>query len=432
MTEEFLHFLWRFNLIRPNHLFTEEGQEIRLIKAGDYNQDAGPDFQHAQLFIDDVQWVGQVEMHLNSSDWYAHKHQNDSAYNNVILHVVWRDDKPVKNREGQTIPTLVLERKVPKQLISKYQAIQENKDELPCSHFLSSVERLVKISMLDRVVMERLTRKADEIYDAWEKNGKDWRQTFYQVLLKGFGFKVNKAAMSYLADALPISVLLKHRDQLIELEALLLGTAGLLDGVEKDDYHRDLKKVYEPLARKFQLIDRKLEVVNWKYSKLRPPNFPEVRLVQFAALIHSHGDMFQTVFEMRSAGDVKLLFRLPNSQYWQKHYRLGVAAPSKLSGIGSQSINILCLNTVVPMMVAYGKHKGVDEFANRALEILESMPGEDNTIVRSMTVSGFTCNSALDSQGLLELKSQYCQKKKCLDCQIGVSVLKDKSSLSVS
>ena len=178
MSEEFLHFLWRFNLIRPNHLITTDGQVIQLLKAGDYNRDAGPDFQHAQLIIGDVRWVGQVEMHLNSSDWYSHNHHNDSAYGNVILHVVWNDDKPVRNNDGQIIPTLVLAGKIPEQLSSKYSSIQEAKDELPCLHFLSSVERLVKISMLDRMVMERLTRKAEEIKELWVKNGKDWREIF--------------------------------------------------------------------------------------------------------------------------------------------------------------------------------------------------------------------------------------------------------------
>lgn len=432
MSEEFLHFLWRFNLIRPNHLITTDGQVIQLLKAGDYNRDAGPDFQHAQLIIGDVRWVGQVEMHLNSSDWYSHNHHNDSAYGNVILHVVWNDDKPVRNNDGQIIPTLVLAGKIPEQLSSKYSSIQEAKDELPCLHFLSSVERLVKISMLDRMVMERLTRKAEEIKELWVKNGKDWRQTFYQVMLRGFGFKVNKEAMSYLADVLPISVLLKHRNELLQLEALLLGSAGLLEGEVKDDYHVALNKLYEPLARKFNLSRNQLEVVNWKYSRLRPPNFPEVRLAQFARLIFTNGDMFQSMLEMKATDEIKSVFSTPNSTYWQKHYRLGVPAPTKWSSIGSQSINTLCLNTVIPMLIAYGRHKVIDEYTNRALQLLESIPPEDNTITRSMTASGFSCNSALDSQGLIELKSNYCDVKRCLDCQVGAHILKDKSSLSIS
>lgn len=424
MSEAFLHYLWQFQYFDKKELKTTAGEDLVIFKSGILNTDAGPDFLQAKIKIDGIDWAGSAEIHIKSSAWYDHDHHHDPAYENVILHVVWEEDKPIYRVDGTRIPCLELKGRVDEQLIKEYQKLINNASVVPCAQSFRTIDGLVKLSMVDKALMKRLEDKANVVTNLLNQNNGDWEETTYQLLATNFGFKVNKEPFLQLAKALPYRVVQKHRDQPIQIESLLFGQAGFLVAKTKDDYITKLYTEYDFLSKKYSLPSTQMNVAQWKFLRLRPSNFPTLRIAQFAALLHTRKSIFSTLIEAQSYEDLKTYFEIIPSSYWQTHYRFGKKAKSLVYHFGQDSTDSVIINSVVPLLVAYGKSKDDWSLVDRAVNILQYIPTEKNKIITLWKEMGYISKSAFDSQGLIELYNNFCQRRQCLNCAIGSSILK--------
>jgi len=420
--EDFLHFIWQLQYFNTPHLATEQGEVITIIDNGSLNANAGPDFSEVRLKIGQITWAGHVEMHVNASDWYKHKHQKDAAYDNVILHVVWENDQQVFEKEGKPIPTLVLKEKVPIGLLNRYQNLQASQEQIACSTQLKAVNRLTVLSMLDVALTSRLEKKASYISQKLQQNKGDWEATTYQVLCRNLGFKVNADAFEQLAQQLPLKILQKHLDQSMQVEALIFGTAGFLNEDFHDEYLLKLKREFQFLEKKYQL--KPLHKSQWKFLRMRPANFPTVRLAQLAATIHQQRGFFTAILEENSFEHFYSLFNVPPSAYWQTHYMPAKETARKIKGLGKQSIDNLLINTVAPLLMAVGIRQQSEHFKQRAVGLLEQIKPESNRYTKIWEAEGIKLQSAFDTQAGLELYQTFCAHKKCLSCKIGVETLR--------
>jgi hypothetical protein len=424
MTEDFLHFIWQFQYFDRENLKTSQNQSLRVLEIGSRNWHAGADFYFTKILLDQTEWVGNVEIHIKSSDWKLHQHQNNEAYNNVVLHVVWEDDFTARRTDGTLIPTLALKHRVNLRWLDKYKQLIHNQELIPCSSQIKTVDNLKKIMMLDKALSQRLESKALLVNQLWEQNQNDWEETTYQLLAKNFGFKVNSEAFLRLAQNLPLKILLKHQDNLLQMEALLFGQAGFLEKVDiQDEYYRFLQKEYAYLAQKYQLFENRLALSEWKFLRMRPANFPSIRLAQFASLIHQKPHLF-SFFTQAEGQTLSKMLKIKQSEYWQNHYLFGKKANSKIPSLGQSAIENILVNTVVPLLAAYSKAKSQQDGMDKALQILENLPSEDNKILKMWAELGLKVKTAFDSQALLELYNQFCLPKKCLSCVIGQSLVK--------
>ncbi|MDZ7897675.1 MAG: DUF2851 family protein [Arcicella sp.] len=328
MSEFFLHFLYQFQYFDKNHLQTTDNECIEVLKIGRMNTDSGADFQDARLLIGDVEWAGSVEIHVKSSDWNLHEHQSDASYQNVILHLVWEDDKPIFRKDGTKIPTLVLRERTDKNLLKKYQNLMNAKTEMPCQNQFVEVDNIQKMMMLDKVLMKRLQDKSLIINESLLNNNSDWEETAYQILAKNFGFKLNAEPFLQLAKNLPLKILQKHRDNLLQIEALIFGVAGFLNKPEEspenwDEYRHGLRREFQFLNTKYQLQNHILGQHEWKYLRLRPANFPTVRLAQFAKFIQENANLFSVLIHLEDVKNFSKILKVKQSEYWIKHYVLG-------------------------------------------------------------------------------------------------------------
>lgn len=421
-TEDFLHYIWTFKLFNTQELKTVQNESIKILKSGQHNTDAGPDFFNAQIQIGETMWAGNVEIHINSSDWLKHHHQKDNAYNNVILHVVYHYDVDITNAKGNVIPTLELKQLIDPKLISNYKQLIGSKNWIACSIQIKQVDEFVLQNWLERLVFERLERKSIEIAQTLLLNKNDWEETFYQVLFKYFGLKVNSEPFHLLAKNTPLKIIEKHRN-LFTIEALLFGQAGFLVDEKDDEYSRRLKKEYHFLQSKFNLtpLDKSL----WKLLRLRPANFPTLRIAQLAQLLFNEPRMFSKVLAIDSVKELQQLFSLTASSYWNNHYQFGVEQKvSSQKRTGKLMIDSLIVNVVVPMLFVYASSKQDEELKNKAVRFLEELKAEKNTIMLNFEKLGVKSRNAMQSQALIELKSNYCSHKKCLHCSIGNYLLK--------
>lgn len=424
MNESFLQYLWQFQYFQKDQLETTEKEKIVVIRTGNYNNDAGPDFCNARVKIGEIEWLGHVEIHTRSSEWNTHKHQHDKAYDNVILHVVWEFDKSIQRQDGSSIPTLVLKGRVKENLISEYKKLIGSGHAVPCQNSLARVPAIVKLDALEKALLRRLEVKANFIRDLLEQNSGDWEETAYQVLAKNFGFKINSDSFLTLATVTPYKILRKHANQLLQIEALLFGQAGMLAPSTKDDYAASLFQEFTFLKHKYSLKDSLLHASQWKFLRLRPSNFPTVRLAQFAALLSSGNGIFSRLMAVTKYSELETWFRFQTSPYWQTHYRFGKKAAKEVPPLGKSSIQNIIINSLVPLLVAYGKAKDDQECIDRALEILQHVPRESNRIITGWEELGYPVKSSFDSQALIELFNNSCQKRNCLNCPIGIFLLK--------
>jgi hypothetical protein len=422
MTEEFLLYIWQFQLYFHD-LQTTEGQKLIIKNPGIRNSDAGPDFSNAMLRIGNTLWAGNVEIHIKSSDWYIHLHHNDDAYSNIILHVVYEHDRTIVDRNGTPLPTLELSGKFDVQLFNKYQYFLSNKNWVPCSKEVGLIDPITKTSWLERMLVERLERKSNEVEKILMRNKNDWELSFYQVLAGNFGFKVNEQPFQMLAVTLPLSILLKHRNNGFQVEALLMGQAGLLKRDFKDDYPQQLKTEYSFLRQKYGLVP--LETHLWKFMRLRPVNFPTIRISQFAALISGHEGLFSNIIESRSVMELVDFFNISASSYWKDHYTFDVLSKASSKKLGIIAIRTIIINTIVQFMYLYGTIRDKQKYCDKAINLLLDIPAEKNTITRSWENLSIKAENALESQALLELKNKYCDLKRCLHCSIGLKLLRD-------
>lgn len=423
MTEDFLHYIWKFQRFNSSALKCVNGEHLEVKKAGIHNLDSGPDFFNSRLKIDDTEWAGNVEIHLRSSDWYKHGHQDDKVYDKVILHLVWEDDKPVKRANGDLIPTLELKGRVNRVVLEKFETLNKSKDWIPCENDFTDLEAIYISQQLNRMMVERLEEKSSRLDRLLKLHTNDWEEVFYQLLCRYFGFKVNATPFELLSTTLPFSLLRKHQQSLMQLEALLFGQAGFLNENFKGGYPLKLQKEYRYLAKKYQL--KSMDVSLWKFMRMRPSNFPTIRLAQLAALINKHQKFFSPLVEKSQVEELTSFFKVEASDYWKSHFRFDVpAARKQTKKMGKQSIEILLINVVSPLLFNYGQVKGDDKFKDRALELLEKLPAEKNSITKKWNNLGAPLESAFHSQALIQLKNKHCDFKKCLTCILGNAILK--------
>jgi len=424
MREDFLHYLWRQARFDLRNLTSTTGASISIQNFGHHNKDAGPDFSGGQLRINGLQWAGNIEMHVRASEWYDHGHDSDPAYDNVILHVVLDEDRPVFRRNGERIPCLALRGRIPQGLLNSYWRLMHNEAWVPCQRQIHLVDEPARQQCLDELLHERILLRSRGFADRLERTGKDWEEAFYQSLARAMGGRVNADAMDMLARSIPLRVLLKHKHSLLQLEALLFGQSALIPKSSEGEatYIALLRREYALLRTKHNL--RPLPVTAWRYLRLRPNNFPTIRIAQLAAMLYRTGQLFGKALAAADAKEMTNMFEVELSNYWRTHFRFGKEGRPGRRRLGTTTIHSILINTIAPALVAYGEHRSDDRFQKRAQELLQNLPAEENSIVRQWNRIGIPARHAADSQALLQLKKQYCEKTRCTDCRIGCQLLK--------
>ena len=421
--EQLLHYVWKFKLHGASVFISSDGEHIEIIDPGMLNTNAGPDFFNAKIKVKDKTWAGNIEIHKASSDWKRHNHHTDPAYNSVILHIVERMDCEVYTQEGREIPQISIE--VPDEIASNYSQLLSSSFTIPCSNKLSDVPKIYFNQYLYALLAERLERKTKDIYTVLDKFNNSWDDTFYVLLARNFGFGLNSDEFERLALSLPFFYIQKHSDNIFQVEALLFGQAGLLeDDTQMDDYYFDLKKEYQFLRKKYTL--QNLDGVIFKSLRVRPQGFPQVRIAQLASVLQQSKRLFSNILEIEDENLLRLFFHINASEYWQTHYTFGKPSKKHTKYPGDASIDVILINTVAPILFAYGKKNNIEKYCTRALSILEDLKPERNSIVTEFQKHGFKAKNAADTQSLIQLKKEYCDKRKCLYCKIGYQVLAGK------
>lgn len=418
MTERLLQYIWQFQYFNTKQLTTETGEELCIIHPGHYNTNQGPDFLEAKIKIGTTVLVGSIELHLLSSDWKKHRHQNDVNYQNVILHAVWLNDV----KEQAHLPLLILHNRIAGVLLRQYEEWMMQTPTIPCAATINNVKDLVWVAWKERLLIERLQRKSAYVLNVLQLNHHHWEETFWQLLARSFGIKVNEDSFERIARTLPLSVLAKHKNQLITLEALLLGQAGLLKNKFREEYPNLLVREYAFQQKKHGLHTQVPVIVH--FLRMRPASFPTIRLAQLAALVHQSNHLFSTVKEAVSVKDLSELLTVTASDYWNTHYKIDEPTVFKHKSIGADAINNIIVNTIVPVLFSYGLYHNDMLYKNKALYWLEQTASEKNSITNAWQVLNICSRHAYDSQSLIELKTHYCQRKKCLDCAVGNAILK--------
>jgi len=426
MREDFLHYVWQHQYFDKQNLRTADGLEIQVLRPGNRNADAGPDFLNARLRLGDVEWSGAVEIHLRASDWARHQHQVDAKYDQVILHVVGTHDADVYRTNGSLIPALALQPRLLPGLLARYHSLVETPvaAPLPCAPLLDMVPDITKTMMAERALLERVEHKADALLTLHRHLGQDWEATAYHALMAAFGFQKNSEPLARLAKAVPLPVLRRHRHALPQLEALLFGQAGFLQETDEtagDEYIQGLRQEHAFLQRKYELETSALHLHEWNYLRLRPANFPPVRLGQLVGLLHARPALFDALLTAQSVAALTEFFQAPVPAYWRTHFRPG--RPGKVPALGASSIALLITNVVVPLRVAYAHHVGQPALVESSVALLSELPAEHNQYTDVFDRLGFAHRTAADSQGLLSLHKNYCAPRRCLHCAIGSRLL---------
>ncbi len=424
MQEDFLHYIWKFQKFSKTGLKTEAGEELHIIRQGLHNQNSGPDFFTAQIKIGNQLWAGNVEIHLKSSDWYAHNHERDAAYDNVILHVVWQHDVEVFRRDNSIIPTLVLNEKMDKAALSNYKKLfTTTKKWIPCEEVFPEIDEFLIQNWLERLYFERLEHKSDTIMDLLKASKNDWEAILFKMLAKSFGLKNNGESFLSIANSVDYAVIRKIQNEQFELEALLFGQAGLLEDTYENEYFTKLKSSYEYLRKKFSLENN--TVLPVAFFRLRPVNFPTIRLAQLAAVYSNNTQLFSKLVTVNNKEEVYSLFDHEASSFWDTHYNFQSISAKRKKRITKSFIDLIIINTLVPILFCYSKTIGKDN-SETIISLMSSIAKEENSIVQHFNTLKPIAENALQSQGLIELKNMYCDKKKCLECAVGSSILSNK------
>ena len=418
--EELLHHIWQHRLFSTQGLKTVDGQSLEILKSGELNTDAGPDFRNSRIKVGGTEWAGNIEIHVRSSDWLKHNHQTDSAYANIILHVVFEDD--LKESLG-SFPTLILKNLVSDQVLVRYENLNNSSDTIPCGAQFMDVPELIRNAWFDSLLIGRLQRKSEWMNSLVDESHGDLEEAFTVVLFRAFGMKVNAEPFEQLARQTPWKVLSKHQDNLFQLEAILFGNAGFLEN-PKDEYSEQLKKEYGFLKHKYELkpLDEKL----WKFLRLRPPNFATVRIAQLAALVQKTGAFYRWFSNQTNEIQIQDLAVTP-SEYWKTHYNFGTESSSKPKRIGTTMARNILINAVVPFLFVSANREAKPELQDRGLQLLQQLEAEKNVKVNAFINHGLKVRNAAESQALIELKTNFCEHKKCLICSIGANILKRES-----
>lgn len=424
ITEKLLHFIWRFQYFNRTQLFSTEGEQLEVVFPGIINCNQGPDFQDAKIRIGTTLLVGSVELHLKTSDWIKHGHEQDSNYGNVILHVVYKNDLIANN-----IPVLELEPHISNLLLNKYQWLMNATTFIPCSGMIANVRDLTWVSWKERLLAERMTRKAALVLGFLKENNQHWEESFWWLLARNFGIKVNVEAFEAIGRSIPLTVLAKQKAQIQQIEALLLGQANLLNKEFDEDYPKLLKREYLFLKNKYNLQPIRLPV---HFLRMRPGNFPTIRLAQLAMLVHTSTHLFSKVLETDRIEEVKQWLNVTANDYWLYHYTLDELSPFKRKIIGEGMVDNIIINTLAPALFAYGLYHKEEKYKIKAIDWLQQLPAEKNSITKGFAVFTIPSKTACDSQSLIELKNEYCNKKRCLECSVGNFYLSTPSILRSS
>lgn len=421
MTEDFLYYVWQYKTYKQP-LLTTEGQEIVVVDAGFRNDNSGPDFSSAKLKIGNTIWSGDVEMHIKSSDWMRHGHQDDASYDSVILHVVYEHDIEISTVGGNHLEVFELKGRLEDGQYARYKSLIGSRNWISCSSQINSINDLKLYSWLDRLLIERLERKTDLIEDLLLQNKNNWEQAFYISLARNFGFKVNADAFEQLAKNTPIEVLARYKDNLFQLEALLFGQSSLINPRIKDEYATQLQNEYLFLKKKHNLIH--VHSYQWKFMRMRPVNFPSVRIAQFAQLVHKSSHLLSVVISTDKLKDLYDFFDLEVSDYWNEHYVFGKKTKFRKKKFGKSSFDLLLINTIVPFLFVYANHHGDEGLKEKAIMFLHHTKAESNSIISRFAKEEIHAHNASHSQALLQLKNEYCTYQKCLQCGIGLQLVK--------
>lgn len=423
MNEKLLQFIWQFQYFNSKELFTNNAESLTIIKPGSLNSNQGPDFSDAVIQIENIRLAGNIEVHYKASDWAKHHHHTDINYNNIILHVLWVNDADITTLNNHKIPTLVLEGRVPKITLERYLLMMET-PFIPCQNIaLPTLDELGWLSWKERLIAERLERKSKKVLELLEQSKQHWEAVFWILLAGNFGMKVNGELFEAVAQSISINILAKHKNQIHQIEALLLGQANLLEGDFTDDYAILLQKEYQFLQKKYQLQPITIQP---NYLRMRPANFPTIRLAQLAMLIHNSLHLFSKIKEQKNIKEVKILFEVTANDYWHYHYQFDKPTDNFIKNLGADTIDNLLINTVIPVLFAYGLHMQDEAIKDKAIKWLMDIKKETNHIIKEWRNVGIASVSAFDSQALIELTNNYCTKKRCLECAVGNKIFKAK------
>lgn len=420
--EQLLHYVWKHKIFPLKELKTTTGQQVEIIDTGLANTNAGPDFFNAKIKLDGVLWVGNIEIHQASSDWFKHGHHTDVSYDSVILHIAAEIDTEIKRSNGEIIPQMQLS--CPERVCMNYKELLETDNYPPCYRIIPSLSSFTLHSWMSSLQIERFEQKAALLAERLKRCQDNWEDAFFVTLARNFGFGLNGDAFETWANHIPLRAVDKHRNDLFQIEAIFFGQAGLLADSISDNYYLRLKKEYAYLQHKFELTP--MDASLWRFLRLRPNNFPHIRIAQLACLYHRAYGLLSRLMDAETLQSVREILKEGTSEYWLTHYTFDGTSPSRPKTLSNTSLDLLIINTVVTFLYTYGLHKGNEELCTRAGRFLEELKAENNYITRMWDQCGMKAANAADSQALIQLKKEYCDKKKCLYCRIGYEYLKRK------
>jgi hypothetical protein len=416
--EKLLQYIWQFQYFNKSELVTTAGEKLEIVFPGKLNLNQGPDFSNAKIKIDETILVGSIELHLKTSQWKEHGHENDPNYKTVVLHVVFENDL----QTSSNIPLLELQPRISNLLLQRYQSLMEANSFIACASGITEVKEIIWMAWKERLLAERLTRKSNHVFDLLQKNNQHWEETFWWMLARNFGMQVNSDAFEAIAQSVSINVLAKHKNQIHQIEALLLGQANLLNEEFKEDYPQLLQREYDFLKKKYDLKPVHIPV---HLLRMRPGNFPAVRLAQLAKLIHHSVHLFSKLLEAEKIEEIKELLAITANDYWHYHYIIDEPSNFRQKSIGKQMIDNVIINSIVPMLFAYGLYHKEEKYKSKAINWLEEIAAETNTITKGFEALTLSNKKAYDSQAYIELKTQYCDHKLCLQCAVGNALLRN-------
>ena len=421
MKEDFLHYIWQYKKFEFLNLKTFNGDLLTIINSGQYLQKAGPDFFNAQITINNQKWAGNIEIHIKSSDWYVHHHEKDENYDSVILHVVWENNAPIFRKDNSEIPVLELKNIVSKETLHNYLALLAPKSWIYCEREIANIDEFVFGNWQERLFFERLERKSIPVQQLLMETENDWEAVLFCMLAKNFGLNTNGELFLKIAKSVPFVIIRKESSEVENLEALLFGRADLFPLNLEDTYSRDLKARFDYLTHKYQLSKIVIEPV--QFFKHRPDNFPTIRLAQLAMLYNQQRNLFSQIITIKNLSEFYKLFAISISNYWQTHYQFDKESPKKKKQLSKSFIDLLVINTIIPIQFAYAKSQG-KEVSETIITLLQEVASEKNVIIQKFAGFGVKSKNAFETQSLLQLKNEYCNHSKCLQCAVGIQLLK--------
>ena len=422
MKEDFLHYVWQYKKFDFSNLTTVSEESLTITNCGNYLKQSGPDFFNAQIVLGNQKWAGNVEIHIKSSDWYLHHHEKDTNYDNVILHVVWEHDTPVFRKDNSEIPVLELKKYILKKDLENYQELASPKSWIYCESQIATIDNFVLANWQERLFVERLERKYIPIEQLLQETENNWEAVLFCMLAKNFGLNTNGETFLKIAKSIPFSIIRKESTEVANLESLFFGTAGLFPLDAEDNYTKELKKRFDYISQKHKL--KKIVIEPVQFFKHRPDNFPTIRLAQLAMLYHKQQNLFSKMIVAKTVTALHQLFEITITNYWQNHYQFDKESPNKKKKFSKSFIDLLVINTIVPIQFAYAKSQG-KEASESLIDLLREIAAEKNIIIEKFSNFGIKAKNAFETQSLLQLKNEYCNHSKCLQCAVGIQLLKE-------